>query len=184
MRGDVVRALKNLGDSEKLLRQIALGLFPDTRKRIFTDGIKSEGGRIITSYSTTPLYVPSAASSKISPLGKNKKSAFKSGKKKKSRYIPGGYAELKVILGREQPLELTGQFLGAYSFEVGKTELIFGFQDTQRKTFASGVRKASKVTNKQLRMALEGRYGVFTALSAEEDKKIDTISQIFLDNIG
>lgn len=161
-----------------------MGLFPDTRKRIFTDGINSNGGKIITSYSTTPLYVPVTASSKISPLGKNKKSTFKNGRKKKSRYIPGGYAQLKVIVGRENPLELTGQFLSAYSFAVGKTEMIFGFQDTQRKTFASGVRKASEVTNKQLRMALEGKYGVFTALTREEDEKIDTISQIFLDSIG
>lgn len=173
LRQYLSQSFKKLSKTDKVLLQAASGAFADTRKRIFDDGKLSAGGNIIDSYSTTPFYVPVVASSKLRPKGKDGKGKFKSGVTKKSRYLPGGYKELKTLVGREKPLDLTGQFSGAYSFESRKDEAVLGFFDVQRKTFASGGKKNAKVTNGELRMSLEERFGVFTALSEQEAKKVN-----------
>lgn len=164
-------SFQKLTKTDKLALQLASGLFAETRDRIFDKGIDSFGGKIIDAYSTTPFYVPVAASSKLSPKGKDGKGKFKSGKSKKSRYLKGGYKELKETIGREKPLELTGQFLADYGFGIRKGEIVLGFFDLPRKTFNSGLKKSAKITNAELRKSLEKKYSVFTALSEQEVKK-------------
>jgi len=166
-------SFQKLSKTDKLLLQIGSQTFADTRKRIFDDGIDSLGAKIIDGYSTKPFYVPVKASSKIRPKGKDGKGKFKSGRPKKSRYLPGGYKELKEIVGRQKPLELTGQFLADYKFGLRKDEVVLGFGDTVRKTFASGLKKQAKITNPKLRKALEARFSVFTALTKQEAKQVN-----------
>lgn len=164
-------SFQKLSKTDKLLLQIGSQTFADTRKRIFDDGIDSFGGKIIDGYSTKPFYVPVKASSKIRAKGKDGKGKFKSEQTKKSRYLPDGYKELKELVGREKPLELTGQFLSDYKFGLRKDEVVLGFGDTPRKTFASGLKKSAKITNPKLRKSLEKRFGVFTALTEQEAKQ-------------
>ncbi len=173
LRQYLSQSFRKLTKTEKVLLQIGSEALADTRKRIFDDGILSAGGKIIDGYSTKPFYVPVKASSKLRPKGKDGKGKFKSGKTKKSRYLQGGYKELKSTIGRTKPLELTGQFLGAYSIGLRKEEVVLGFLDTKRTTFASGGNKDAKIGNPELRKSLEKRFGVFTALSEQEDKKVN-----------
>ena len=108
------------------------------KRRIFTDGRATAGGDI-GRYSKKPYYANSRPKllpkSKLKPLGKNKKSKFKNGQKKKSRYLPGGYAEFRDRVGRQNnkvDLNLTSSTVG--SLAVGRRGGKFTYGYTNRRS--------------------------------------------------
>ena len=88
----------------------AEGAEADMKKRIFQKGL-DENEAEIGKYSTTPLYVSIANAKKelggevpvsnLRPKGKDGKSTFRSGRKKKSQYFPGGYREFRDTVNRQ-----------------------------------------------------------------------------------
>lgn len=89
-----------------VVRQVALGALAHMKVRIHQDG-KASDGSAIGNYSKKPIYV--SATSNVgnakmfgTPVGKNGKSKFKSGKPHKSKYFAGGYNEFKTAIGRNQ----------------------------------------------------------------------------------
>lgn len=182
VRLDLEGKLEKLSDVKPLLDEIGLQLLRETARRIWDRNEKSEGGKIVTSYSTEPLYVSVRASSKIKGKGKSPKSTakFKNGKPRKTRYIGGGYKQLKTKVDRPLPLELTGQLKISYGSERQENAVLLGFEDTERKSFSSGVREAEKITNDELRISLEDKYGIFTAFSKGEEKLLEKIVEDFI----
>lgn len=82
--------------------------------RIFNKGTAGNGADL-GKYKTTPTYISlSQMPRKKSPKGKFGKAKFKNGKKHKSKYYAGGYAEFKVDMGKGNGgvinLWLTGKF--------------------------------------------------------------------------
>jgi hypothetical protein len=144
------------------------------KRRIFVDGKTTDGGKI-GKYSTRPYYVnsnpkkqsrPSVQTSgllkpppkpvqllpksRLKPLGKNKRSKFKNGKLKKTRYLPGGYKEFRDRVGRQSDkvdLNLTSATVG--SLQIGRKghRYIYGY--TNRRA-ADIMRGNEKRFNKQI----------------------------------
>lgn len=143
-------------------------------RRIFFNGLNSSGSRI-GSYSRKPMYAskPSHSqvkSSGISPRGKNSGSpTLKNGKRRRSRYLPGGYAEFRRLVGRKSDfinLDLTGQLRS--SIKVGRQggRLVIGIETTR---------------NIKLRRSLERRFGkVFTPT----DQEATAFSNYVADKLG
>lgn len=101
--------------------------------RIFREGEATGGGKI-GRYSTKPYYTTSRPKllpkSKLSPLGKNGKSTFKNGKKKKTRYLPGGYSEFRertVGQNKTVDLNLTGATVGSLAIGRRAGRVVYGF---------------------------------------------------------
>lgn len=115
-------------------------VLPVYKKRIFLTGRARTGGKI-GKYSTKASYVSIARAKrkfgsqvntgKLKPRGKNSKSPkFKNGKRRKSRYLPTGYANLRKDVGRQSSyvdLYMTGEL--ERSIQVGKNgnDTVMGF---------------------------------------------------------
>lgn len=181
---DVIINIKNqLIDTppiDKIMRAIATDLTATVKTRVFSDG-KLSSGASPSPYSTKPLYAPTSISSKLSPLGKNGKSKFKSGKQKKSRYIAGGYAELKEKIGRRNRFDFTGQLKNVFSFQRLDGHLyVLGFIGTTRFT---ATKKPTDTTHEEIVEGLEAKYGPIFDLTKEENQRIDDIASQQLDII-
>lgn len=91
--------------AERVSIAAAFAVIPEYKTRIFTDGLTT-GGSPIGQYSTNPFYQnPNAligvAASGITPEGKNGQKVFKNGKNHKTKYLSGGYSELRQKTGRQ-----------------------------------------------------------------------------------
>lgn len=115
----VLENIKKMG-TEGGFRAAVIATYGETVDRIFKDG-KASDGTTIGDYSTEPIYVnPDKSPRKFTPLGKNKKSKFKNGKKKKTRYFPTGYAGFRKKAGRNSPtvnLLLTGNLRASFQLQ-------------------------------------------------------------------
>ena len=134
---------------EKQQQIVFTGLFDlqaDMLQRIFVNGLDN-GGSDIGKYSTKPMYAsPSSFTSQvrksgIKPKGKNGSSKdFANGKQRKSQYLPGGYSELRAVLGRQNSkvdLNLSGALFN--SIKVGVSgELTIGFNNDNEFEKAKG----------------------------------------------
>jgi len=100
--------VKNIKTFSIPLKLAAYSATAQMGERIFDDGLKTDGGSI-GQYSTKPIYVnPETLTVKKSigvKEGKTGEKIFKSGKKKgephKTKYLAGGYKELRDKVGRQ-----------------------------------------------------------------------------------
>jgi hypothetical protein len=91
--------------AERVSIAAASTVIPEYKTRIFTDGLTTSGSPI-GQYSTNPFYQnPNAligvAASGITPAGKTGQTVFKNGKRHKTKYLSGGYSELRQLTGRQ-----------------------------------------------------------------------------------
>lgn len=97
--------LSSEGTAKRISAAGAFAAIGEYKNRIFVDGLATDGSAI-GQYSTRPYYqnpnaligVPTGG---VSPQGRNGSATFKNGKPKKTRYLPGGYAELRELTGRQ-----------------------------------------------------------------------------------
>jgi hypothetical protein len=169
---------------DKLMRAITVDLYAAINQRVFQYGLLSSGAQP-PAYSTTPLYASTKISSDLSPLGKNGKSKFISGKKKgetkKTRYIEGGYKELKEKIGRKNRFDFTGQLKKAFtSYKVDQAVYVLGFAGTSR--FRAD-QKPTSTTHEKIVDGLEEKYGPVFDLTKQEIARIDQILETELDLI-
>lgn len=106
---DLIDTIATVFGKDETRRRIqtaaSIVVLAEMKQRIFSDGIATDGSAI-GQYSTNPFYqnpddLVGVPSSQVKPLGKNGSATFKNGKKKVTRYLPQGYAELREILGRQ-----------------------------------------------------------------------------------
>lgn len=129
IQGAIVKALEAATEAGN---EAMLDLLAELPDRIRERGQATDGTGIGSSYSTTPMYAklkyPQVKNARLKPRGKAAKKGqrnqgkFKNGKPRKSMYLPGGYAELRQLVGRTSPfvnLEFTGNLLD--SIQVGST---------------------------------------------------------------
>lgn len=154
------------------LRFAAFDATAKMAERIFDEGKKEDGTDISSRYSTTPIYVNPeklTVNKNIGALmGKTGEKIFKSGKKKgqphKTKYLAGGYEELRDKTGRQ----------------TNYVDLIFS--NELRTDFSNGEtvaepRKISdleyqinldKEINQKKRKGMDEKYGKIFSLSADE----------------
>lgn len=96
-----LECFKKTLEANRPLAIAALSVHQLRAKRIFTDGLKTDGSQI-GQYSEEPLYVnPVTRSPKKFPAaGKFGDTKFKSGKPHLTRYFPQGYKGYKQTIGR------------------------------------------------------------------------------------
>lgn len=178
---NIKRELEKSPPIDKIMRAIASDLFATVNQRVFFYGKLSSGGDPAP-YSTKPLYASTKISSKLSPLGKNGKGKFKNGKQKKSRYIPGGYKELKEKIGRKNRFDFTGQLKKAFSFQrLEKNIYVLGFIGTQR--WGASHKLLVSTTHEEIVEGLEDKYGAIFDLTKDEIARVDQIVERELDLI-
>jgi hypothetical protein len=120
----------------------------DYKERIFVDGKDSKGGNI-GKYSTKPLYASKSnlkglPKSKFKPKGKNGKSVFKNGKKKKTTYLKAGYKEFRDRSGRQSAkvdLNLTGSTFNSIQLDSDKDTIFLGFTSKENELIMEGNEK-------------------------------------------
>lgn len=171
-------ALENLLNRLKLLQLVvgnpqtqtrvstaaAFTVLAQYKRRIFVDGLATDGSQI-GQYSTNPYYqnpnnLQGVALSGVSPLGKNGLDTFKNGRKKKTRYLAGGYKELRELTGRQSDfvdLNFSGSTEG--SIQVGQRgeEVVIGFANEQSAEIMAGN---------------EERFGKEIVATSEEEREI------------
>jgi len=104
------------------------------KRRIFTDGLATDGSAI-GQYSSKPFYqnptkLTGVAVGGVSPLGKNGLDTFKNGRKKKTRYLAGGYKELRDLTGRQSDfvdLNFSGSTEGSIQVGTKGDDVVIGF---------------------------------------------------------
>jgi hypothetical protein len=104
------------------------------KRRIFTDGIATDGSQI-GQYSTTSFYqnptkLIGVAASGVKPAGKNGQANFKNGKAKKTKYLALGYQQLRELTGRQSDyvdLNFSGSMQGALQFGIRAGIAVVGF---------------------------------------------------------
>jgi hypothetical protein len=104
------------------------------KRRIFTDGIATDGSQI-GQYSTTSFYqnptkLIGVAAGGVTPAGKNGQSNFKNGKAKKTKYLNSGYKELRELTGRQSDfvdLNFSGSTQGTLQFGIRGEVAVVGF---------------------------------------------------------
>jgi hypothetical protein len=93
------------GTKKRISAAAAFAVIAEYKRRIFTDGIATDGAPI-GQYSTRPFYqnpnalvgVPTGG---IVPQGRTGKTQFNNGKPYKTKYLARGYAELRELTGRQ-----------------------------------------------------------------------------------
>jgi hypothetical protein len=148
--------------------EAVLNLEVDYKRRIFLNG-QATNGRRIGKYSTDPMYVSiqgfkdqvgsQVRASALKPKGKDGSSKFRSGKLKKSRYLGGGYSELRRIVGRQNSyvdLNLTGSTDNSITTGRRAKGAALGYNNLERADLAN---------------KLEQKYGkdIFTVSKKEEE---------------
>ena len=153
----------------------------DFKKRVFTDGKKTDGSDIGV-YDTVPTYVSidgakkkygsQLKSSALKPIGKTGQSKFKNGKPHKSQYFGDGYAGFRAQVGRQNSkidLNLTGNLQDSIATGVTQKGLQLGFINSEGAELAS---------------YHDQRFGeIFTASEQEQDKVIEVMGDIILDEL-
>jgi len=163
-RISAVQELLSTDTVQSRISQVAaLRVQAEYKNRVFVEGRTSDGSPI-GQYSTKPFYQnPNAligvSSSGVKPKGKNGRSRFKSGKPKKTRYLPQGYKELRELTGRQsETVDLN--FSGSLERSVRVVQL--ENQAFVRFTVASEIEKIE---------ANERRFGVDIITASDEERE-------------
>lgn len=183
---EIKESLKKLVDTEQLLINIAREMYVHTSKRIFTDGVLTDGSKLQISSKPTLAGRQSFPNKKGFDAiagSKKKRSDLKwvtLNKGQKLFEVSGGYKKIKELSGRTNPFDFTGQLKKSYSFGIDKKSSTLGFVAISRKNTIGG---ASKATNAKIIEGLENMKGDIFSLTTEEDKKVDEIIDNYLERI-
>lgn len=115
------------------------------KTRIFTEGEATDGSPIGT-YSKKAFYAPLKRGPlpQLSPLGKNGKSTFKNGKKKKTRYFKNGYFQYRPAVKRfndKVDLDLTSTTRGSLAIGRRRGKITYGFTNKKAADIMNGNEK-------------------------------------------
>lgn len=149
--------------TERVTTVAALESLADYKDRIFTEGKATNESRI-GDYSTKPFYAGKSQlkglpKSKFKPVGKDGKSQFKNGRKKKTTYLSQGYFEFRKRAGRQNrtvDLNLTGASSRSIQLGTRGDLVVFGFTDDKRREILEGNERRFK-------------KAIFTLSSGEQD---------------
>lgn len=143
---NVLRFLANDTDvRDRVTLVAAKEVEADYKDRIFADGKDSKGGKI-GNYDRKPMYAGKSQlrglpKGGFAPKGKNGKSTFKNGNKKKTRYLKNGYSEFRKRAGRQNTtvdLNLTGASQQTIQTAVSGDKIVLGFTDPKRLAILEG----------------------------------------------
>ena len=178
-------AMLNKQDVNNLFCTIASQLFIATKKRIFTDGILTDGSKLSYKGGDTLAGRSSFPNSK----GWNEIAGSKEKRSKlkwvnvdgKSLFVvEGGYKKIKQASGRPNPFDFTGQLKKSYSYDCLDGEAILGFIDTSR-LLPNG--KPTSTKNAEIIEGLENEKGEIFALTEDEEKQVEVIAEQFIDEL-
>lgn len=183
---DLQQRISKLQSTDKLLLTVAREMYIITSKRIFVDGIMTDGGK--WKYSSKTILA--GFSSFSTKAGFNKFAGSKKQRKDlnwvtlkngaKVFEVQGGFKSIKQADGHTNPFDFTGQLRRSYTYDGTSNASYVGFADISRKT-PDG--KSSNTTNEQVREGLEERQGKIFDLTADEDKDVDKIVDEYLNTI-
>lgn len=175
------KKLSNIKTFSDPLRVAAFDVTAIMGQRIFDEGRKTDGSEIGSQYSTTPIYVnPEKLTVRKnigSKEGKTGERIFKSGTKKgqphKTKYLAGGYEELREKVGRQTnyvDLRLSGELRQDFSNDQSVAQ--------PRKINELEYQiKLDKEINQKKRLGIDEKYGTIFKTSDDENK-------LFFDTIG
>ncbi len=145
LKADLASFYKGGENYNACLRAVASSTLGQMQERIHEQG-KASGGEDIGQYSAKPIYVnPKESPKKFTPLGKNKKAKFKSGKPKQTRYFADGYKGFKTFIGRnilgKVNLSLSGQLNKQWTLQPTSDGWGLGWADAEKYNRAKGFEK-------------------------------------------
>lgn len=168
--------IKNIEVISKPLQIAAFDTTTKMAERIFDKGKKTDGGDI-GQYSTKPMYLNPDVLRTMNvpanigvPRGKTGETKFKTGKKKgqshKTKYLAGGYKELRSKLGRQT---------GFVDLKLSK-ELQFDFGTLPRKINELEYQiRLDQLINQEKRGGMEEKYGIIFTPSESEKENFFTV---------
>ena len=136
--------------------------------RMRNEQLNSEGESLVGSYSTKPMYMsPYSSHKKVTPIGKNGETVFKSGKKHKTQYIAGGYKQFKEIIGRPM-FEVWGDLFSDFTNSIRRKDDYFvsGLRDLN----VEGEGNEKKTPNSKKFLNLIKKYGKKSFMLTKDEK--------------
>lgn len=133
----------SIANIDELITTVSQAVYASNLKRIHTDGKNVAGGNI-GKYSTEPIYVnPKKSPKKFITGGKvDKKSTFKNGKTRKTKYFANGYKGFRASIGRDANtvnLQLTGSLLANLQLKPITLGAEIGFLSNKKRLIAEGL---------------------------------------------
>lgn len=131
---------------DNIMRAVSLTLLSDIKRRIFNEGMATDGGEI-GQYSTKPIYVnpvnsPAAFGRPIGKTGSKFKTGTKKGQDHKTRYFPNGYKGFRDAIGRPTDkvnLSLSGQLNAQFVLLAESDGYYLGWPDDTHPKIANGL---------------------------------------------
>ena len=182
---------KKITDMKTFTEPLQMAAFSTTEemsRRIFDEGKKADGTDMTPGYSTIPLYLNPDVLKDMgipgnigAPMGKPKgekkrgETVFKTGKKKgekhKTKYLAGGYKELRNKLGRQTDyvdLKLSGEL--RMDFNNGESPTPRKINELEYQI------RLDKPINQKKRSGMDDKYGIiFTPSEKEKEKFFNVI---------
>lgn len=177
------QALAEIKANDIPLRLASYGALAQISKRVFTDGLNSDGGAIGQYNSTDPIYInPKKAfgGSKLGPpRGKNGDTKFKDGRSHVTVYLDS-YKDYKSILGKPSGgayvnLELSGDLKSDFENNMAPRQI-------NTHEYIIGLKRPINI---EKRKGLEGKYGrIFFMTQKEIDEFIADVKFEFAKIFG
>jgi hypothetical protein len=177
------KQVKNLKNFSEPLKLAAFSATTAMGERIFDEGKKADESGIGSTYSVKPIYVnPEKLTVKKSigvKEGKTGKRVFKTGKKAgqphKTKYLAGGYKELRQKVGR-QTSKVDLKFSGELRMDFANTTSENAPATPQKVNELEYIVRLDKPINQDKREGLEEKYGtIFTPSQKEKELFFKTI---------
>lgn len=178
------KKLSNIKTFSDPLRVAAFDVTAIMGQRIFDEGRKTDGSEIGSQYSEKPMYINPQVLKEMSvkatglgvPRGKSGKTKFKNGQPHKTKYLAGGYEELREKVGRQTNFvdaRLSGEL--RLDFSNGKT-----VAEPRKENELEYQIRLDKEINQKKRLGIDEKYGTTFKTSDDENKLFfDTINREF-----
>jgi hypothetical protein len=177
--------VKNIKVFTEPLRMGAFDATQGMSRRIFDEGKKTDGSELTPGYSEKPIYINPDTLKKMSvpgnigvPMGKPKgkkkrgETVFKTGEAHKTKYLQGGYKELRNKIGRQTEhvdLKLSGELRMDFNndSEIAEPRKINELEYQIR---------LDKPINQDKRGGMEKKYGeIFTLSEGEKEHFFEVV---------
>lgn len=168
------------GFSKRIEVTTGVRLLAEYKNRIFKNGLTTNLKKIGRYKGKPPIYInpkgrelKGVKKSGFKPLGKNSKNRFKNGNKKKTRYIPDGWAGVRALAGRQTGfVDLNFSSASFASIQLGflSGRLVLGSTSKIRGLILRGMEKRFK--KRILSLSLQERAAWGFAYRAELSKII------------